>query len=131
MASEAWFMYQRDVPSVSGPIAPEKGTNGAFCAAGELRCFAPEWAAVNYVEKQINLKNYLSIRTDFLDDMRGQRTGYKTRYAEETLMWGHWVGSTVLLRPELRFDHAFDRAAYDNGTRRNQFQLAMDLIFKF
>jgi len=46
-------------------------------------------------------------------------------------MWGHWVGSTVLLRPELRFDHAFDRAAYDNGTRRNQFQLAMDLIFKF
>jgi len=78
MASEAWFMYQRDVPSVSGPIALEKGTNGAFCAAGEVRCFAPEWAAVNYVEKQINLKNYLSIRTDFLDDMRGQRTGYKT-----------------------------------------------------
>ena len=131
MASEAWFMYQRDVPNVSGPIAPEKGTNGAFCAAGEVRCFAPEWAAVNYVEKQINLKNYLSIRTDFLDDMKGQRTGYKTRYAEETLMWGHWVGSTVLFRPELRYDHAFDRAAYDNGTRRNQFQLAMDVIFKF
>ena len=124
-------MYQRGVPSVSGPVAPEKGTNGAFCDAGQIRCFAPEWAAVNYVEKQINSKNYLSIRSDFLDDVKGQRTGYKTRYTEETLMWGHWVGSTVLFRPELRFDHAFDRAAYDNGTRRNQFQLAMDVIFKF
>ena len=38
--------------------------------------------------------------------MKGQRTGFKTRYAEETLMWGHWVGSTILLRPEIRFDHA-------------------------
>jgi hypothetical protein len=131
IATEAWYMYQRDVPSVFGPIAPEKGTNGAFCSAGETRCFAPEWAAVNYVEKQLNLKNYLSIRTDFLDDMKGQRTGYKNRYAEETLMWGHWVGSTVLLRPEIRFDHAFDRAAYDDGTRRSQFQLAMDVIIKF
>ena len=86
---------------------------------------------VNYVERQLNAKNYLSIRTDFLDDIKGQRTGYKNRYAEETLMWGHWVGSTVLFRPEIRFDHAFDRAAYDDGTRKNQFQLAMDVIFKF
>jgi Putative beta-barrel porin-2, OmpL-like. bbp2/Carboxypeptidase regulatory-like domain len=131
MATEAWYMYQRDVPSVSGPLTPEKGTNGAFCSAGEIECFAPEWAAVNYVERQLNTKNYVSIRTDFLDDIKGQRTGYKNRYAEETLMWGHWVGSTVLFRPELRFDHAFDRRAYDNGTRTNQFQLAMDVIFKF
>jgi hypothetical protein len=63
--------------------------------------------------------------------MKGQRTGFKTRYAEETLMWGHWVGSTVLFRPEIRFDRAFDRRAYDDGTRQSQFQLAMDVIFKF
>jgi hypothetical protein len=112
-------------------VAPEKGTNGAFCAAGEIRCLAPEWAMVNYVEKQFSAKNYVSIRSDFLDDMKGQRTGFKTRYAEETLMWGHWVGSTILLRPEIRFDRAIDRPAYDNGTRKSQFQLAMDVIFKF
>jgi putative OmpL-like beta-barrel porin-2/carboxypeptidase family protein len=131
MATEAWYMYQRDVPSVSGPLLPEKGTNGAFCSAGEIRCTAPEWAMVNYVEKQISAKNYISIRSDFLDDMKGQRTGFKTRYTEATLMWGHWVGSTILLRPEIRFDHALDRRAYDNGTRQSQFQLAMDVIFKF
>ncbi len=131
LATETWYMYQRDVPAVGGPIIPETGTHGAFCSAGQIRCFAPEWAIDNYVEKQLSLKNYLSIRTDFLDDLKGQRTGFKNRYAEETLMWGHWVGSTILLRPELRFDRAFDARAYDNGTRTNQFQLAMDVIFKF
>jgi hypothetical protein len=131
MATEAWYMYQRDVPSVTGPLLPEKGTNGAFCAPGQIRCTAPEWAAVNYVERQLSPKNYVSIRSDFLDDMKGQRTGVKTRYTEETLMWGHWVGGTVLFRPEIRFDRALDRPSYDNGTRQNQFQLAMDVIFKF
>jgi hypothetical protein len=131
MASEVWYMYQRGVPSVFGPVQQEKGTNGAVCSAGEIRCFAPEWALVNYAEKQLSAKNYVSIRSDFLDDMKGQRTGFKTRYAEETLMWGHWVGSTVLLRPEVRFDRAFDRRAYDNGSRQSQFQMAMDVIFKF
>jgi hypothetical protein len=131
MATEGWYMYQKDVPSVFGPVRLEKGTYGAFCAPGQIRCFAPEWAMVNYVERQFSTKNYVSIRSDFLDDEKGQRTGFKTRYSEATLMWGHWVGSTVLLRPELRFDHSFDTSAYDNGTRRSQFQLAMDAIFKF
>jgi Putative beta-barrel porin-2, OmpL-like. bbp2 len=56
MATEVWFMYQRGVPSVSGPVSPEKGTNAAFCSAGEIRCLAPEWAMVNYVEKQFSAK---------------------------------------------------------------------------
>ena len=34
MATEAWYMYQRDVPSVFGPVQAEKGTSGAFCAPG-------------------------------------------------------------------------------------------------
>jgi len=131
MATEAWYMYEHDVPSVLGPVPPEKGTNGAFCAVGHIRFTAPEWAMVNYIEKDLSDTNYISIRTDFLDDMKGQRTGFKTRYGEATLMWGHWVGSTILLRPEIRFDRALDRRAYDDGRRQNQFQLAMDVIFKF
>jgi hypothetical protein len=131
MATEAWFMYQRDVPNVAGPLPLELGSNGAFCAPGQARCFAPEWAMVNYVEKQLSARNYLSIRTDFLDDLKGQRTGYKTSYSEGTLMWGHWVGSTILFRPELRYDHSFKLPAYDRATHSNQFQLAADVIFKF
>jgi len=131
IATEAYAMYQRDVPSVSGSIAPEKGTNGAVCAVGLERCLAPEWAAVNYVNKEFGVHDYLSFRSDFLNDKKGQRTGYAGRYSEGTLSWNHWFGTTVQMRPEVRFDHAWDNKAYDKGTRRNQFTAATDMVYHF
>jgi hypothetical protein len=131
MATETYVMYQRDVPSVRGSIAPEKGTNGAVCAVGLERCLAPEWAAVNYLNKELGAHDFLSFRSDFLNDKKGQRTGYAGRYSEGTVSWNHWVGSTVQIRPEVRFDHAWDNTAYDNGTRRNQFTFASDVVYHF
>jgi Putative beta-barrel porin-2, OmpL-like. bbp2 len=131
MATEMYAMYQRDVPSVNGAIAPEKGTNGANCRAGLQTCLAPEWAMVNYINKQLSPHDFASFRSDFLNDKKGQRTGYATKYSEATLMLSHWVGSTVQIRPEIRFDHAWDRRAYDKGTRTNQFTFATDVILHF
>jgi hypothetical protein len=131
MATEAWSMSQRDVPSAHGPIVPEKGTNGANCLPGEAKCFAPEYAWVNYVNKQLSPHDFVSFRSDFLNDKKGQRTGYAGRYSEGTLMLSHWVGSTIQIRPEMRFDHAWDNRAYDKGTRRNQFTFASDLVVHF
>ena len=131
IATEAWYMYERDVPNVAGPIAPEPGANPAYCSPAQLRCFAPEWSVVNYVEKALSKKDYLSIRNEYLDDIKGQRSGFKTRYSEHELMYGHWVGSTVVFRPGIRFERAYDAPAYDSGTRRNQLSFAMDVIFKF
>ena len=131
MATESWYIFERDVPAVGGPVAPEPGTNGAYCRAGDTRCTAPEYAAVNYINKELTAHDYLSFRSDFLNDKKGQRTGYQTRYSENTFDWNHWFGSTVQLRPELRFDHAWDRRSYDNGTAVNQFTAATDLIFHF
>lgn len=131
MATESYYEYERDVPSVSGPITPEPNTNGAHCRPGQERCFAGEWAAVNYLQKEFSKSNYMSIRNDLLNDMKGQRTGFPTLYSEHSVMWGHWIGSTVLFRPELRFEHSYQVPAYDNGTSRNQFSFAMDAIFRF
>jgi hypothetical protein len=135
MATESWYMYQRDVPSVtpglSNPLPTEPNANGAFCAIGELKCVAPEWAIANYLQKEFSAKNYISVRTDFLNDLKGQRTGFQTKYSENTLMWGHWVGTTVLFRPELRFEHSYDARAYDGGIRNSQFTFSMDVVFKF
>jgi hypothetical protein len=131
MATEMYSMYQRDVPSVHGSIPPEKGTNGANCAVGEQRCLAPEWAMVNYLNKQLSPHRSLSFRSDFLNDKKGQRTGYATKYTEGTLSLSNWIGTTVQIRPEIRFDHAWDRRSYDHGTRTNQFTFASDLIFHF
>src|SRR5579863_2177594 len=131
MATEMYAMYQRDVPSVAGPIAPEKGTNGANCRPGLERCLAPEWAMVNYINKQLSPHDFASFRTDFLNDKKGQRTGYATKLSEATLMLSHWVGSTIQIRPEMRFDHAWDRRVYDKGRRTNQFTFATDMILHF
>jgi hypothetical protein len=131
MGTETWYMYERDVPAVGGGIAAEMGANGAYCLPGEQRCTAPEYAVVNFFQKEISAHNFLSFRSDFLDDKKGQRTGYATKYSENTIMWCHWVGTTVQLRPELRFERAWDRKAYDNGRYHNQLTAASDLIFHF
>jgi hypothetical protein len=135
IATEAYVMYERNVPAVDpvtvAAITPEIGTNGAFCHVGQVRCLAPEWAIDNYINKELSPHRYISLRTDFLDDKKGQRTGYQTRYFEDTFSFNQWIGSTIQFRPEVRFDHAWDHAAYDNGTHRNQFTAAADLILHF
>ena len=128
-------MYQREVPNVAGnvanPVPTETGANGAYCAAGQLRCTAPEWAIINYINREMNSKLMVGFRSDLLNDKKGQRTGIAGKYTENTLYATKYIGSTIMLRPEVRFDHSWDRKGYDNGTARNQFFFGMDLIYKF
>jgi hypothetical protein len=135
LASEAWYMYEREVPAIhpakAAAIKPEQGANPAFCLANELRCTAPEYAADSSLQMEISQHSYLAFRGDFVDDKKGQRTGYPTRYSEGTLSWNRWFGATVQLRPEVRFDRAWDVRAYDGGRRYSQFTAASDVIFHF
>jgi hypothetical protein len=85
----------------------------------------------NYVNRELNAHNSISFRSDFLNDKKGQRTGVNTKYTENTLALSHWIGTTIQIRPEIRFDHSWDRAGYDRGTRYSQFTAATDLIFHF
>jgi Putative beta-barrel porin-2, OmpL-like. bbp2/Carboxypeptidase regulatory-like domain len=127
--TESWYQYQRNVPSIFGSVPTEIGANGAWCAPGEQTCYAPEWAILNYVERQFGKKNTLSIRNEYFDDIRGQRTGYKTKYTEHTVSWNHWVGTSILFRPEVRFEHSYLLPAYDLGTKKSQFMIAGDMIW--
>jgi Putative beta-barrel porin-2, OmpL-like. bbp2 len=141
--TETWYMWEKNVPNVRNSAAApllEVGANGAFCNnTTELTCYAPEWAILNYVEKELSPKNYISIRNEYVNDSKGQRTGTKTQYSEHLIGWGHWIGTTILLRPELRYDHSYDRPAFDSpclaqgcaGTKKNQLTFAGDAIFFF
>jgi len=75
--------------------------------------------------------DYLSFRADFLDDKKGQRTGYATKYSENTIMGCHSIGSTIQNSPGLRFERAWDRSAYDNARHHNQLTPASKLIVHF
>jgi hypothetical protein len=130
---ETWYQYMKDTPNVNNPLASSllvTNSNGAVCNnATELTCFAPEWATVAYLNYQIDAKNFISLRNEYFDDLKGQRTGYKTPYTEHTISWNHWVGSTIVFRPELRYEHAYDAPAYNNGTKKSQLMFAGDMIF--
>jgi hypothetical protein len=161
--TETWYQYEKDVPNlcyllsscisygsnsnlgqnaggITGP-ALITGANGAQCDPFAPHCFAPSYAIVNYLEHEFNHHHSsLSIRNEFVNDLKGQRTGSKTRYTEHLVGLNFWVGSTVTFRPELRYEHAYDVPAYDSPsvagvsgapTKKNQFTLAGDLIWHF
>ena len=86
---------------------------------------------MNYIEKELSPKLVLSFRSEVVNDRRGQRTGYTTKYSENMLSITKWIGTTVEVRPELRFEHSYDQPAYDSGRSHSQFTAASDLIFHF
>jgi hypothetical protein len=131
MATETYYEYMRDVPAVGGPLPTETNANGAICSPGQVRCLAPVVAGVNYLQREFSKKNYIAIRNEVFDDKAGQRTGFKSVYSEHSITWGHWISDVVTLRPELRWEHAYDASPYDNGTRRSQLTFAMDLIWRY
>jgi hypothetical protein len=135
MAWETWYQYERDTPNVNNPAAQSlllTNANGAICNRdSEVTCFAPDWATVNYISRQVGKKDALIARNEYFDDMRGQRTGFRTRYTEHALSWNHWIGTTVVFRPELRYEVAYDAPAYDSGLKRHQLMFAADMIWFF
>ena len=129
---ETWYQYMKDTPNVNNPAAASlliENSNGAYCNTDtQLTCFAPEWATLNYVARQIG-KDAIIVRNEFFDDIKGQRTGYQSKFTEHDVSWNHWIGSTVVFRPEVRYDHAYDAPAYDNGTKKGQLMFAADMIW--
>jgi hypothetical protein len=135
MAWETWYQYESHTPNINNPNAASlllTNANGAYCnRPDELTCFAPDWATVHYINRQFGKHDYISFRNEYLNDMKGQRTGFKTKYTEHAISWNHFVGSTVLFRPELRYEHAYDAPAYDSGLKKSQLMFAADMIWFF
>jgi hypothetical protein len=133
MAWETWYQYESHTPNVNNPAAASlliTNANGAICSHSyEVTCFAPEWATVHYISRQIGKKDAVIFRNEYFDDMRGQRTGFKTKYTEHAISWNHWIGSTLVFRPELRYDIAYDAPAYDSGLKKHQLMFAADMIW--
>lgn len=77
------------------------------------------------------LAAFVTVRDEFYNDIVGSRIGHATLYSEHSLGVTWWPDKIVTLRPELRFDHSYGTAAFDNGTRRNQLGASMDFIFHY
>jgi hypothetical protein len=82
--------------------------NASFTGKRATYCYAPEWAITNYVEHNFwNNAASLNIRSEVVDDIKGQRTGTPGIYEEHMVGFDFWAGTTVTFRPELSYIHTF------------------------
>ena len=148
VAFEGYYMYQRDVWNkaykgpgyVNNPTDPYFGTawygmtnppRQAICNTALPTCTANEFGLLAFWNYRIGTFDNLTLRTEFYDDMKGQRTGYATRYIDITAGWQRWFGPQVEVRPELGYYRSPDAAAFDNGTARHLWFFGGDIIWHF
>lgn len=132
-ATEAYYIYQIDAATGGtcnfGPIQPF-GNGGGGCGP-IIPGYSSSLGIVNYVELKVLEQNFVSFRTDYLNDFQGQRTGFITPYMSWTLGLTHFFSSLVELRPEVRYETAFEATPYDNGTKKSQTIFEIDAIVRF
>jgi hypothetical protein len=142
-AFEAYYLWTRNAPE-AGSIS-----NGTpqFAAGGGPGAFIPGKSIavglVDYLEYKISPSDFITFRSDYMNDPEGWRTGYQTSYGSLTLGLTHHFTSLTWIRPELRMEKAFAKAyngtgigPYDNlegasgfvGTKDYQTTLGIDLI---
>jgi hypothetical protein len=118
-------MYGRNIPGFGPGGTP--GVAGSSPFAGTAGAFG----VVNYLNLELDSNNMLSIRNEFYDDEKGQRTGYATRYSSHTIGLTHWVTQDLEIQPELRYEHSYDVNAYDGGKKDYQAVALLDAIIHY
>jgi hypothetical protein len=78
-----------------------------------LTCTAEQQAFLIYINYSPNKLNNFTLRTEFFDDMEGQRTGVKTRYADAAFGWQHWFSPQIEVRPEIGYYRSIDANAFN------------------
>ena len=155
VAFEAYNIHESNVPNVNNPavaaIIAAGGTPFSpqyipFNAPGAAQCDNPNSltctsnvnAALAYWNYQIGPMTNLSLRTEYFDDMQGQRTGAKTPYEGVAFGAQHWLSPQIELRPEIAYYHADDVKAFGGnsnhgiaGDRYQSVVLSGDAIIHF
>jgi hypothetical protein len=135
MLTETYYNYMKNVPQYTVFTSPDGTT--------ETNQGWTVWYGVqNYFEVALTKKSYVTLRTDFMHDVMGQRTGFKTPYLTEALGYVYKPYSWLWYRPEIRWSHSFDTTSYNqidghnitgsvNGTAHNQVTVTFDALFRF
>ncbi len=134
MMTEMYYMWQKNADEGgtvnTGPPEPYFMETGAGPLVPGV---SSAFGFVNYFQVMTSTKNYISIRNDFLNDPQGNRTGFVTAYSSHTIGFAHHFNDLFCIRPEIRYETSYANGVtpYDNGTKKNQFTVAMDLIVRY
>src|SRR5579871_4041689 len=132
MQTQIYYMWQYDAlkggTAINGPVYPYGGGGGPGAV---IPGKANAYGYVNYIEYKVNKRDYISFRDGYLGDGTGWRTGFNNRFMDFTLGYSHLFSANYWFRPEIRWDHAFDNPAFDNGLRKDQYTATADLVIRF
>src|SRR5262245_14496788 len=131
--TEAYYIYQSHA-LVGGTVnfGPPRSWFRLTGPGAPIQGNAPAIGVVNYTAIKISKRNFITLRPiDYLVDVKGERTGFATTLSSWTVGLTHRFGERIMIRPELRYEHAFSAKPWDNGLRNNQFMFAIDAIIRF
>jgi hypothetical protein len=109
-------------------------------------CTARMFTGLFYLNYSPNKLDNISWRGEFYNDMNGQRTTVKTRYASTGLGWQHWLSPQVEFRPEIVYYRSLDANAFNGNfnaapgtaggkvilpTRNYEYVASMDMVWHF
>ncbi len=130
--TEAYYMWQFDAV-VGG--TPSLGPPMSFGGGGGLGKFlpgnAPAFGVLNYTMFQLSKRDYFTVRNEWWDDSRGERSGFATNYSSHTIGISHQFNDHVMIRPELGYYHSYNVPAFDLGKNSNLLMGGFDLTIRF
>lgn len=136
---EAYYIYEYDA-YVGGTINNYNVATGGpayLGAGGGPGAFIPGISGavglVDYLEYKFSPHDFVSFRTDYINDPQGERSGFTTAYGSLTLGVTHHFSSVFEVRPEIRTEKAFRPGItpWDNGTKAYQSSIGVDAILNF
>ena len=136
---EAYYLYQYNA-YVGGTINNYNVATGGpiyLGAGGGPGAFLPGLSSatgfVDYLAFFVGPKAFMTFRTDYINDPRGERSGFATSYGSLTLGMTYRFSPVFMVRPEIRTEKAFAKGVtpYDNGTKGYQSTFGMDAILNF
>ena len=117
--TEAYYMWQFDAV-VGG--TPSLGPPMSFGGGGGLGKFlpgnSPAYGVLNYTMFQLSKRDYFTVRNEWWDDARGERSGFATNYSSHTIGISHQFNDHVMIRPELGYYHSYNVPAFDLGQKQ-------------
>ncbi len=100
-------------PALCGPVIPG---------------YSSSIALVNFIEYQSSERQYWSLRSDYVNDFQGQRSGYATSYFGWTFGTSFGLTPAIKIRPEFRFNLASSLLPFDNGSKNRLYLGLIDLL---
>ncbi len=130
--TEAYYMWQFDAV-VGG--TPSLGAPKSFGGGGGLGAFlpgnSPAYGVLNYTMFQLSKRDYFTIRNEWWNDQRGERTGFATNYSSHTIGISHQINDLMMIRPEIGYYHSYNEPAFNLGKNSNLLMGGFDFTIRF